>query len=361
MATETARHSTARRSGRRAPSKRSGEKKTVLVAGATGFVGQALVPELVRAGCAVRGTTRALRPGADPDVDWIEANLARPADLPRAFEGVDAAYFLVHGMASAQEDFVEEERRAAAAFAGEAERAGVRRVVYLGGVAPDGRPSKHLASRLAVGEVLRGGRVPALELRASMIVGGASASWRVVRDLALRLPAVVLPAWAESRTRPIAERDAVAALVAALDFPLEGSAWYDIPGPEVLSIGEILERVAALRGRSLPALRVPLPYPRISTIWLKLVSDADWSIARELVQGLAHDLLPRDDRYWTMARLPPRLSFDEAARRALVRSDPPGGLRGGLIALEESLVDVFGPRRRDPPPPGLTTAAPRRR
>jgi hypothetical protein len=188
--------------------------------------------------------------------------------------------------------------------------------------------------------------VPTLELRASMIVGAGSASWRVVRDLALRLPAVVLPAWSESRTCPIAERDAVAALVAGLDVPIEESAWYDVPGPEVLSIREILERVAALRGRSLPALRAPLPYPRVSTLWLKLVSDAEWPVVRELVQGLSRDLLPRDDRYWALAGLPPRLGFDEAARRALAGDTAPRGLRGGLLAIEESLVEVFGPRRR---------------
>jgi hypothetical protein len=130
-------------------------------------------------------------------VEWIEADLSRPADLPRALDGARAAYFLVHGMASGGEDYAEEERHAAAAFAREAERARLSRVVYLSGVAPRGVPSKHLASRLAVGEVLRSGRVPALELRASMIVGAGSASWQIVRDLAMRLPAMVLPAWAE--------------------------------------------------------------------------------------------------------------------------------------------------------------------
>jgi uncharacterized protein YbjT (DUF2867 family) len=322
---------------------------TVLVTGATGFVGRALVPALRRSGRAVRATTRSVRPDLDPEVEWIEADLGRREDLPRALEGADAAYFLVHGMASAGEDYAEEERRAAAVFAREAERAGVRRVVYLGGVAPQGSPSKHLASRLAVGEVLRSGRVPAIELRASMVIGAASASWRVVRDLALRLPALVLPSWAESRTCPIAERDAVSALVAALEVPLEESAWFDVPGPEALSLREILQRVAALRGRSLPALRTPLPSPRLSALWLKLVSDADFPVVRELVQGLEHDLLPRDDRYWALAALPPRLGFDDAAREALLADPPPAGLRGALLGLEESLVEVLGPRR-DPDP-----------
>ena len=325
---------------------RGGSPRPVLVTGATGFVGRALVPELLRAGRSVRATTRALREGLDPTLEWIEADLGRPADLPRALEGVEAAYFLVHGMASGRDDYAEGERCAAAAFTREAALAGVERIVYLGGVAPRGAPSRHLASRLAVGEVLRAGKVPVVELRASMIIGAGSASWQVVRDLALRLPAVVLPAWSESRTCPIAAGDVVAALVAALDVPLGASAWFDIPGPETLAIREILVRVAALRGRELPLLRTPLPAPRLSTLWLKLVSDANWPVVRELVQGLEHDLLPADDRYWKLARLPARLPFDDAARRALEGDRPGAGLRGAFTAVEEALVDWLGPRRR---------------
>jgi uncharacterized protein YbjT (DUF2867 family) len=322
-------------------------ERPVLVTGATGFVGAALVPELVRRGHPVRGTTRRAHDGLGPDVEWVDADVTRASDLARALDGVRAAFFLVHGMAGPRRDYAEDERRSAATFARAAERAGVERVVYLGGVAPRGRPSKHLSSRLAVGEVLRGGRVPALELRASMVIGAGSASWRIVRDLALRLPVVVLPAWARSRTCPLAIDDAVAALAAGLDVPLAESAWYDVPGPEVLSVREILERVAALRGRSLPSIRTPLPSPRLSSLWLKLVSDADWPIVRELVQGLEHDLLPLDDRYWELAQLPPRIPFDVAARRALEDDRPAPGLRGAVAGVEEALVDFFAPRLRE--------------
>ncbi|MGC3996771.1 MAG: NAD-dependent epimerase [Anaeromyxobacter sp.] len=263
-------------------------------------------------------------------------------------DGVDAAYFLVHGMGSGREDYAEEERRTAAAFSRAAALAGVGRVVYLGGLAPRGPPSRHLASRLAVGEVLRAGRVPALELRASMIVGPGSASWQVVRDLALRLPAMVLPAWSATRTCPVWIGDVVAALVAGLALPLPRAACFDLPGPDVLTVREILARVAALRGRALPAVRSPLPVPRVSMVWLKLVSEADWRVVRELVQGLEHDLLPRDGRFWALAGLPPPLPFDEAARRALQAGRARrAGWRGALAALEEAAVDRYAPRLRE--------------
>jgi uncharacterized protein YbjT (DUF2867 family) len=319
----------------------------VLVTGATGFVGRAVVPALVAAGHAVRATARDPAARRRRGVEWVRADLGRPADLPRALDGAGTALFLVHGMASGRTDYAEEERRAAAAFAREAERAGVARIVYLGGVRPRGRPSRHLASRLAVGEVLRSGGVPALELRASMIVGAGSASWQVVRDLALRLPAMVLPSWAESRTCPVAIADVVAALVAAVDVPLAASRFADLPGLDVLSVREILTRVAALRGRALPAIRAPLPAPRLSTMWLKLVSDADWKVVRELVQGLEHDLLPEDGAsFWEAFGRRGLVPFDEAARRALAEERRPPGLRGALEALEEDIVQALAPRLR---------------
>jgi uncharacterized protein YbjT (DUF2867 family) len=180
-----------------------------------------------------------------------------------------------------------------------------------------------------------------------MIVGAGSASWRVVRDLALRLPAMVLPAWADSRTCPVAIDDVVAALVAAVDAPLPAAGFADLPGPDVLSVREILARVAALRGRTLPAVRAPLPAPRLSSVWLKLVSDADWRVVRELVQGLEHDLLPDEGAsFWEAIGRRALVPFDEAARRALAGEGPATGLRGALAALEEEVVSLVAPRLR---------------
>ena len=320
----------------------------VLVTGATGFVGQALLPALVDAGHTVRATTRNLaRRGPDARVQWVRCDVGDRADVERALEGVDAAYFLVHGMGGGEHDYAAKERRAAEQFAQAAASAGLQRIIYLGGVAPAANPSEHLKSRLEVGEVLRAGPVPTLELRASMIIGPGSASWQIVRDLAMRLPAMLLPAWTASRTCPIAVEDVTVALVRGLDLPLPASAWYDVPGPEVLSGRDILLALAAIRGRRVPSLRVPLLSVSLSSWWLKLVTRADFSLARELVLGFTGDLLPRDARYWKEIDYQPRWTFEQAARAALRQEVVELRVRDVAGKLEESLVQLLGPKLKD--------------
>src|SRR4030095_11128480 len=159
-------------------------------------------------------------------------------------EGCDTVYYLVHSLGRA--DFRETDRRCAHNVAEGAAAPGCRRIIYLGGVSPRGRASEHLASRLEVGELLRAGSVLAVELRASMIIGNGSASWRILRDLAARLPFMVFPRWLDSKTCPIALPDVITALLDARDLPITESAWFDIPGPEALSAREMLETVAKL-------------------------------------------------------------------------------------------------------------------
>jgi len=304
--------------------------RRVLVTGATGFIGRALVPALCARGTRVVAASR--RPTASAvdaaGVRWLICDLLCPETLPAALAGIQVAYYLVHSMGGGRADFGELERRGAEAFAAAAAKAGLERIVYLGGPAPPGRPSEHLRSRLEVGEILRAGSVPAVELRSSMVIGAGSASWQIVRDLAVRLPVMVLPRWLKSRTRPVALDDVVAALVAAAELPLEGSAWFDLPGPEVVSGRQILERIAALRGRRFLALEVPLLTPRLSALWLRLVTRTDYALARELVLGLGEDLLPKDERFWQLVDHGPLISFDEAARRALASEQPIERRRG---------------------------------
>jgi len=307
---------------------------TVLVLGATGFVGRALVAALSDLGIDVRPASRRL---TKPSPPWVACDLENPETIGPALDDVTCAYYLVHSMGAA--DYRAIDRRCAENFVRAAEHSGCERIVYLGGVAPRGEPSEHLASRLEVGEILRGGRVPALELRASMIIGNGSASWRIIRDLAARLPFMILPKWLESRTCPIALPDVITALLAARELPLEASAWFDLPGPDVLTVREMLMTVAALQGRRIPAVRVPLLSPALSALWLRLVTGEDFHLGRELVLGLREDLLPKDARYWELVGRGPAWSFVDAATEALATERGPSP----IARFVERIVHRIGP------------------
>lgn len=285
----------------------------MLIVGGTGFVGRHLGPALAARGWDVRiGSRRS--PSCTVDLD-------RPETLAPALAGCDAAVYLVHRMADPG-DLADAERRNARAFRDAAERAGLRRVVYLGGPTPAGVPSEHLASRIATGEILRGGSVSTIELRAGMIVGEGSESWTICRDLALRLPVMLLPSWLGTRSQPIGIDDVVGALADALDDPHAGSAWFDLPGPETLTARAILERIAAIRGMRPVMVPVPVLTPRLSSAWLKLVTRADYRVARKLVEGLAHDLVSEGPSWWTHVGRAPE-PFDDAARKALLSEGTP--------------------------------------
>jgi uncharacterized protein YbjT (DUF2867 family) len=292
--------------------------KTVLLTGATGFVGRNLYPKLRESGyevvCASRNPDRASNDM--PDRQWVELDVEREETFRPAMEGCDAAFYLVHQVGQA-DDYGEREVRAAEHFRKAAHEAGLRRIVYLGGVEPDGPPSHHLESRIETGRALRGGEVSTIELRAAMIIGRGSASWRIVRDTAARLPAMLLPSWSRSKSEPVAIDDVVAALAGALERETDESEYWDIPGPEALSGREIFERAARMMGNDPLLIDVPLLTPRLSSYWLRFVTRSDYDLAKELVDGLEYDILARNDDFWQLIDHPRRLTFDEAAARAL--------------------------------------------
>lgn len=278
-----------------------------------------------------------------PELTWWQADLTQADDVERALSGCRVAYYLVHSLGESTDGLFVRERDAAETFAAAAERAGVERIVYLGAIAPRGSPSEHLRSRLEVGRVLRGGRVSALELRAPMIVGYGSASWRIVRDLAARLPAMVLPRWLRSRSEPVGIDDVIVALATGARLPLTSSASFDLPGPEILSYREVLVRTARLLGhRRLRVVDVPVLSPRLSSQWIRLVTTADWSVSRELVLGLTQDLLARNDDYWQVTAHPPLLSFAEAARQALDEEAHKRPMAAYVRTLEAAVDLVVG-------------------
>jgi len=314
-------------------------EKRILLTGATGFVGAAVYPALAAAGWQIRCLTRDASSAKRrrPALQWVEGDIADAGAMARALEGCEAALYLVHGMGEGG-DFESRDREGAVRFSRAAASAGVRRIVYLGGMAPRaGHPSPHLRSRLQVGEVLRGGPVQAIELRASMIVGHGSLSWLIVRDLAARLPVMVLPAWLGSLTQPIAVDDVVAALVGALQAPVSGSAWFDIGGPDTLSGKQILDETASVLGVHRPwTIAVPVLTPRLSSLWVRFVTRARWSVAREVVVGLTQDLLAHDDRFWSLIGHPQRRHFAEAARAALAAEAAETPTSGVWAALERA-------------------------
>jgi uncharacterized protein YbjT (DUF2867 family) len=280
----------------------------------------------------------------EPALDWVEGDVADAGSCARALDGCQAAVYLVHGI-GAGADYHQHEVAAARTFGQAAAAAGVERIVYLGGIAPAGPGSDHLRSRLDVGQALRAGPVKTIELRASMIVGYGSLSWLIVRDLTARLPFMVLPQWLKSRSQPVAVSDVVIALVRALELPLAASAWFDLPGPRALSGKDILEDTARAMGLAHPRMiEVSFLSPRLSSLWVRFVTRAQWSVAREVVVGLADDLLAQDDGFWRLIDHPTRLTFQEAARAALdaERSQERVGGTWGAIERARGL--------RQPPP-----------
>lgn len=317
-----------------------------MVTGATGFVGGALLEGLDAVNVRARAASRSLPPDAKqraraPTAQWVLCDLTQQASVERALEGVSVAYYLAHSV-GAGAAYPERELQMAQLFAQCAERAAVTRIIYLGGVAPAGDASPHLASRLRVGEVLRAGKVPCIELRASMIVGREGASFRLARDVGLRMPLLVLPPWVRFRTSPVAIDDVVAALIAALDVPLPESAWFDLPGPDVVTLEQVLTTIPRLRRRFVPTLSAPALPPRLLAQALARLSAVPAALTEELILGLSGDLLPSGVSFWDQFGLFPQIPYELAVSEALASEQLPNSLRSLAAWCVEESVHVLG-------------------
>jgi uncharacterized protein YbjT (DUF2867 family) len=324
----------------------------VLLTGATGFIGRNLHPVLLERGYRVISGSRNPERARQllPTHEFRALDVTDLGSIEAAMQGCQAAFYLVHAMAGGR-GYEDVERRSAVAFRVAAEHAGVSRIIYLGGIRPNGVPSRHLESRLRTGEILRAGRVPTLELQASMVIGGGSESWRIVRDLAARLPLMLLPRWLDNESEPIAIGDVTFALARALEVPLERSQALSLPGPEALSGRDVLLRTARLLGSRPRTLRVPFVTPKLSSYWITLVTRADQRISEELVEGLRCNLLSSDEGFWRLAPEYRRTPFDEAARAALLEEQSELSLRSRLaegLIRTLALGSIKRPNRGNP-------------
>ena len=318
------------------------ESRRSLVTGATGYVGGHLAALLVERGQNVRAMARTPQKLDDApwrdEVEVVRGDLSDPESLVAAFEGVDVVYYLVHSMGSSK-DFVSEEERSAHNVAAAAEKAGVRRIVYLSGLHPTGALSRHLRSRNAVGEILMASTVETVVLQAGIVVGSGSASFEMIRHLTDRLPVMTTPKWVRNKIQPISIDDVLHYLVEAADAPIEKSRTFDIGCPDVLEYADAMQvyaEEAGLRRRFIVAL--PLLTPSIASWWVGLVTPIPSGLARPLVESLEHDAVMSEHDIDAVIPPPPGglTGFRESVVRALKQDGSTGKGRRHLIRFSSA-------------------------
>jgi uncharacterized protein YbjT (DUF2867 family) len=298
------------------------DPRLVLLTGATGYVGGRLLSALEAEGRRLRCMVRRpeyLRQRETSGTEVVAGDLFDPASIEAALAGVHTAYYLVHSMEGAG-SFEAADRAGATNFARAALAAGVRRIIYLGGLGSGDSLSTHLDSRQEVGRILRESGVPTLEFRASIILGSGSASFEMIRGLVETLPIMVTPRWVATRTQPIGIEDVIAYLTQALDLPGEESAVFEIGGPDQVSYGDLMREYARQRGLRRAFIPVPVLTPRLSSLWLGLVTPVYARVGRALVDSLRNETVVHDDAARRIFAVRP-LGMREAMARALANED----------------------------------------
>ena len=293
---------------------------SVLLTGATGYVGGRLIPLLEKAGIALRCLARnpdKLRPRVAPSTDVVQGDVLDSASLERAMQNITTAYYLVHLM-SGSKDFEKDDRQAAMVFAQAASKAGVRRIIYLGGLGDDADPklSPHLRSRHEVGKILQESGVETIEFRASLVIGTGSLSFDLVKSLTDRLPVMLCPRWLTTPTQPIAVDDVLSYLLAAKDLPPGESRTFEIGSPDVTTYGDMIREYARQKGLRRWLISVPVMTPYLSSLWLALVTPASFEVGRHLIEGLKNPTVVRDRSALDVFPIKP-MGIREAVAKAL--------------------------------------------
>lgn len=296
--------------------------KIVLVTGANGFIGRLLTQALLAEDVQTRCLMRKIGATQDTSVETVQGDLLEPATLSAAMVGVDTAYYLVHAMAGGRAGFERRDREAAENFVRAAENAGVRRVIYLGGLGETGDDlSEHLKSRLEVADILRSGNFATTFLRAAIIIGAGGASFEMIKSLVERLPVMITPRWVTTLCQPIAVEDVISYLVGCLMDERTSGGTFDIGGPDVITYKEMMERFGRIMGRALYILPVPVLTPRLSSYWVGLITPVPPSVSMPLIEGLKNEVVCREHTIRTL--IPLQLtSYEDAVRRSLTTLKP---------------------------------------
>jgi len=298
------------------------ERSRVLLTGASGYVGGRLLPALEAAGCKVRCLARrpdVLAGRVSPATEIVKGDLFDRASLDAALRDVHVAYYLVHSMGSSG-SFEEADRQAALNFGQAAHAAGVGRIVYLGGLGRDEALSAHLRSRQEVGGLLRRSGVPVLEFRASIVIGSGSLSFEMIRSLVERLPIMITPRWVNVLAQPIAIRDLLSYLIAALEVPASEYRVYEIGGADQVTYADIMRVYARQRDLRIRMIPVPVLTPYLSSLWLGLVTPLYARIGRKLIESIVHPTVVQDDAALRVFQVRP-MGVEEAVRLALVAEE----------------------------------------